>query len=308
MVLVHTLVTEVLADFVNALEAAHDESLEVKLGSDAHVHRDVQGVEVRDEGTSRSASGNGRKGGRLDLGVAVAVEEGAHGLEDGGTLQEGVLHALVDNEIDVTLAVAKLGVVEGVIDVTIGICLDDRQRLEALGEYCQLLRMDANLARLCAEHIALDADEVAQVEELLEDGVVEGGVLAICESVTSDVDLDASFRVLQFCKSCFAHDALRHDAAGYADVSAVLGCRSLADVISFLVLADDGQVNKVFLYLRAESVCGVLCSGIRVDAQVAQLLQVISADNLLFAQFKYVQCVHLLHYNLLFARQRYKEK
>ena len=78
---------------------------------------------------------------------------------------------------------------------------------------------------------------------------------------------------------------LRHDATGYADVAAVLGCRSLADVISLFVFAHDGQVNEVFLYLRAESVCGVLGSGIRVDTQVAQLLQVISADNLLFAQF-----------------------
>ena len=49
----------------------------------------------------------------------------------------------------------------------------------------------------------------------------------------------------------------------------------------------------------AESVCGVLSSGIRVDAQVAQLLQVISADNLLFAQFKYVQCVHLLLFMIM---------
>ena len=108
--------------------------------------------------------------------------------------------------------------------------------------------MDANLARLRAEHIALDADEVAQVEELLEDGIVESGVLAICESVTSDVNLYSSFRVLQLCESCLAHDALRHDAAGYADISAVLGCSRLPNVVSFLVLAHDGQVNEAFLY------------------------------------------------------------
>ena len=172
MVLVHALVAEVLADFIDSLEAAHDESLQVKLGGNTHIHRDVQGIEVRDEGTGRSASSNGLEGWRLDFGIAVAVEEGAHGLEDGGTLQECVLHALVHNKVHVTLAVAKLGVVEGVIDIALGIRLDDRQGLEALGEHCQLLSMDTNLASLCAEDIALDADEVAQVEQLLEDGVV----------------------------------------------------------------------------------------------------------------------------------------
>ena len=87
------------------------------------------------------------------------------------TLQEGVLHAIIHDEVHITLTVAKLGVVEGVIDIALGISLDDRQRLEALAEHGQLLSMDANLASLCSEHIALDADEVAKVEELLEERI-----------------------------------------------------------------------------------------------------------------------------------------
>ena len=117
------------------------------------------------------------------------------------------------------------------------------------------------------------------------------------QCVASYIHLYSSLRVLQLCESCLAHDALRHDAAGYADISAVLGCRSLADVVSFLVLASNRQVNKVFLYLRAESVRGVLGGGIGVDAQVAQLLQIVPADDFLFTQFEYVQCVHLLLIN-----------
>ena len=233
------------------------------------------------------------------------------------------------------MAVAKLGVVEGVIDIALGIRLDYGQGLEALAQYCQFLRMDTNLARLCAEHIALDADEVAQVEEFLEErisplpapplgecfilaalslraisrrrtfsGIValpqrgsgEGAGCRQVQAVPRQIDLYSSLAVLQLSEGCLAHDALRHDAACDADVAAVLWCRSLADVVSFIILAYDGQVNEAFLYLRAESVCGVLSSGIRVDAQVAQLLQVISADNLLFAQFKYVQCVHLFNF------------
>ena len=41
------LVAEVLADLVDALEAAHDQALEVELGGDPQVHRVVERVEVR---------------------------------------------------------------------------------------------------------------------------------------------------------------------------------------------------------------------------------------------------------------------
>ena len=47
-----------------------------------------------DEGAGRGASSDGLEGRGLDLGIAVAVEEGAHGAEHGGTLQEGVLDAI----------------------------------------------------------------------------------------------------------------------------------------------------------------------------------------------------------------------
>ena len=128
---------------------------------------------MRDEGTSRCTSGNGLKGWCLHFRIAVTVEESSHRLEDDGTLQEGVLHAIVHDEVNVTLTVAEFGVVEGVIDVSLGIRLDDWQRSEALAQYSHFLRMNAYLARLSAEHIALDADEVAQVEQLLEDSIVE---------------------------------------------------------------------------------------------------------------------------------------
>ena len=125
--------------------------------------------------------------------------------------------------------------------------------------------MNANLAGLRAEHIALDADEVAQVEQLLEDGVVESRVLAVGKCVARHIDLYSSLRVLQFCESRLAHDALRHDASCDADVAAVLGRGSLVDVFALFVLADDRQVNEVFLYLRAESVGGIFGCGIGID-------------------------------------------
>ena len=51
VVAVHTLVAEVLADFINTLETTYDEALQIKLGSDTHVHILIECVEVGDEWT-----------------------------------------------------------------------------------------------------------------------------------------------------------------------------------------------------------------------------------------------------------------
>ena len=42
MVLVHTFVTEVLADFINTLKTTYNQTLQVKLGSDTQIQVDIQ--------------------------------------------------------------------------------------------------------------------------------------------------------------------------------------------------------------------------------------------------------------------------
>ena len=56
---VHTLVAEDAADLVHALHAADDQTLQVQLGRDAHVHVDIKGIVVRDERTRVRAAGDG---------------------------------------------------------------------------------------------------------------------------------------------------------------------------------------------------------------------------------------------------------
>ena len=82
VVLVHTLVAEVLADFIYALKAAHDEPLEVELGSNTEVEVDVERVVVGDEGACAGSAGNGLQDRGLDLGIAGFVKHGTHGLDD----------------------------------------------------------------------------------------------------------------------------------------------------------------------------------------------------------------------------------
>jgi len=82
------LVAEVLAQLVDALQAADDQALEVELGRDAQVHVAVQRVEVRDEGPRERAAVERLEDRRLDLDEAVVVEEPAHGGDDPRTAQE----------------------------------------------------------------------------------------------------------------------------------------------------------------------------------------------------------------------------
>ena len=130
MVAVHTLVAEVLANLVDTLEAAHDEALQIELGGNAHIHVLIEGIEVGDERTGRGTTGNHLQGRCLHLGIASLVEHAAQGADDGGTLQEGVLHTLVDHQVDIALAVAQLGVVELVVGHTV-LVFHDGQGLQA---------------------------------------------------------------------------------------------------------------------------------------------------------------------------------
>ena len=124
-----------------------------------------------DEGAGRGTTSDRLEGRGLDLGIAVAVEEGAHGAEHGSTLEEGVLDAVVDDEIDIAATGTQLGVVKLVVGHAV-LVLDDGQRLEALRQEDELLGMDADLAHLGLEDEATHADEVADVEQFLEDYVV----------------------------------------------------------------------------------------------------------------------------------------
>ena len=193
---VHALVAEVFRELVDALEAAHDETLQVEFISDAEVEVDVECIVVRHEGAGGGATGDGLQDGRFDLKVSAGVEELAHGGVDFAALDEDLLHVGIDHEVDVTLAIALLGVGEAVVDYAVFL-LDHGQRPERFREHGQLFGVDRNLAHLCAENEAADADEVADVEQLFEYGVVQFRVGWIgADVVAGDVDLDAAGGVL----------------------------------------------------------------------------------------------------------------
>ena len=191
VVAVHTLVAEVLANLIYTLETTYDEALQIKLGSDTHVHILIQCVEVGDEWTSGCSTGDALEGRGLYLCVTSFVEYLSQCAEYGSTLKEGVLHAIIDDEVNVALAVTQLWIIELVVSHAI-LILHDREWLQALREQAQFLGVNRNLASLCAEYETLYTDEVTDIEEFLENSIIKVLVLVWTNLVAGDINLDSS--------------------------------------------------------------------------------------------------------------------
>ena len=108
------LVAEVLADLVDALEPAHDESLEVELGRDAQVEIGVELVRVRDERVRERTAVPRLEHRRLDLDEPLVVEVAADRRDDPRTQEKELARVLVHEQVEVALAVARLLIREAV--------------------------------------------------------------------------------------------------------------------------------------------------------------------------------------------------
>ena len=124
--------------------------------------------------------------------------------------------------------------------------------------------MDADLARLGAEDKTLHADEVADVEQFLEDHIIEILILIGTQIVASDIYLNTAFGVLDLCKGGLSHDTAAHHTSGDAH-------------LTWFVF-----VTEIVTDVCREGIGGVFCGGIGVNAHVAQFLQALAPAYFLF--------------------------
>ena len=262
---VHTFVAEVFAELINTVEATYDESLEVQLRSDAHIEVDIERVVVRDEGACCGTTRNGLQNGGLDLQAAMLVEEVAHGRDNLGTLYEDLAHLGIHHQIDITLAIAHLGVGQGVELLAI-LLLHDGQRTNRLREDGELLAVYRQLTRVGAEGKTLDTDEVTDIQQLFEDRVVERRVALGADVIAADINLDATRVVLQLEERGTTHDAAREHTTGN------------------LHLLEAGRLLvKMFGNLGGRGRHVETLGGIRLNAQIAQRFERVATQNFLFA-------------------------
>ena len=193
-------VAEVAVDFEDALEAAHDEALQIEFRRDAQVHVHVERIVVRDERLGVGAARNRVEHRRLDLEEAVREHEAADRGDGLGADEEAVAGVLVHDEVDVALAVAHFGVDETLVLVG--------QRTDVLRHEAKLMGTDGEFAGLRAEERALDGDDVAEVERL------PGGIGFFADVALRDEVLHVAREVADGREARLAHDALEHHAAG----------------------------------------------------------------------------------------------
>jgi hypothetical protein len=176
---VDALVAELAAQLVDAVEAADDELLEVELGRDAHEEVEVEVVVVRDEGPGGRPSRDHVHHGRLDLDESALVKVPPHVVDDLRALLEGHADVVVEEEVEVALAVARLLVDEAV---------------EGLGEHVQAgredgerLGEDGQLALLALAGAARHADDVPAAHIVARE--VVGGLVLRPRRVEHDLHL-----------------------------------------------------------------------------------------------------------------------
>ena len=168
--------------------------------------------------------------------VEIAAQEGDKLAAD----LEVALALGVHDQVDIAAAVAQLLVGQAV--ELLG------QRLQGLAEEGDVMGADAHLALLRAEHVAADADDVADVALL--ERVIDG----LVHLVLAGVDLNAAGLILQVAEGDLAHAALAHQAAGNVDLGALEHVEAVLDllrVVGDVVLRDvEGVVSLVLQRLE----------------------------------------------------------
>lgn len=149
--------------------------------------------------------------------------------------------------------------------------------------------MHRDFPGLGAEHESLHPDEIADVEQLLEDSVVKLLVLARTDFVAVDVDLDSAIGVLQLHERGFAHDAATHHTAG----NHYLG--RLPERIPVRVGL---RVTEIGLDFVSMGIDRELRCGIWVNPHGTHLVERPTAYNLLLAQFENIHRIYSFNINI----------
>src|SRR5579884_110930 len=156
---INALVAEVAPDFVDAINTADDEPLEIEFDGDTQVEVAIQRVVMRDKGASGCAAIEGLQDGRLDLQKTMFIEIATHGADDAAARDKDSAYLFaVGDQVKVPLALAQFSIFQTMILL--------RQGAQGLGEQAVVEGVQSTLARLCPEEEAADLNEVADIQQL----------------------------------------------------------------------------------------------------------------------------------------------
>src|SRR6266446_6471100 len=200
----HAFVAEISVDFVNTVEAADGEPLEIEFRRDAQIHVYVEGVVVRLEGPRSGAAGNGVQHRRLHLQEAARIEKGAQVTHDPRSRFKHPPALLVHDQIDIAAPVTQFCIGDPVPFIG--------QRPQRLGQQCQFVGSHRQLAGFGAEQGSLGADHIADIPTL-------ELVVSLAERLLLQENLYRAARVFELGKTRLAHDSLGAHPAGHSDAN-----------------------------------------------------------------------------------------
>ncbi|KPW50728.1 Uncharacterized protein ALO88_05605 [Pseudomonas syringae pv. antirrhini] len=265
----NTFVTEVAVDLEDFLETADHQPLEVQLRCNTQEHFQVQCIVVGFKRLGCRTARNGLQHRRFNFKEVTLHQEAADVSDDLRAHTEGFAHVFVDDQVNVTLAVALLGIGQAVVLVG--------QRAQRLGQQAHAGHFDVQVALAGACQRTFGRDDVAQVPGFhLGQGFFRQG-FAI------DIDLDAPGHVLDD----HERTTVKHDATGNLDRDRCL-CQfflGLVDVLFLQVIAvavaaevvGEGLTlgtagSKLFLAQGDQGVFFLL-QGLRVELLVAHVFR-----------------------------------
>ena len=112
---IQSLVAEHPSDLIDLREPADNQPLEVQLQGDAQLKVLVQSVEMCLKGTGSGAAGVRHQHRRLHLHKALLIQMAPNGADNAGTLDKGIPHLRIDDQIQIPLPIPGVGVLQPVI-------------------------------------------------------------------------------------------------------------------------------------------------------------------------------------------------
>mmetsp|Transcript_59178 Transcript_59178/g.157505 ORF Transcript_59178/g.157505 Transcript_59178/m.157505 type:complete len:233 (-) Transcript_59178:427-1125(-) len=153
---VNTLVPEVSANLIDAIEATNHQGLEIQFWCHPHEKIQTEIVVVGHKRLSRGAARNHVHHGRLHLHEATRIEIVSNEGDNLGSDDEGVSHILVHHKVQVPLAIADLWILQGT-----------RQHVQTGREELHFTRKHRKLAALRLANVATETNAITTVDVLV---------------------------------------------------------------------------------------------------------------------------------------------
>ena len=151
-------VAEVAIQFEDLVEAADEQTLEIKFRRDAQIKIEPERLVMRAERLGRRAARDRLQHRRFHFEKTALLHETPDLAHDRDSFLENVARLLVRQQIEITLPVTRFDVLQAVPFF--------RQRPQRFSEHFERVDLQRRLAGLGEKTFALDADEIAEVEQV----------------------------------------------------------------------------------------------------------------------------------------------